>query len=110
MDLAIERTKEINKGEYNEYLPLMERLKTDIDQILFNFLNIFANSQDIESLLPDAKYNFKYDKVIHLLWSFIYFIYKKDGDEYTLLPLDEQNENARNYIHFDFSMKKPKTL
>ncbi len=110
MDLAIERTKEINIEEYNRFLPLMEQAKADIGKILFSFLNMFITLQTVESLLPDARYNFKYDKVIHLLYDFTYFVYQKKDGGYILLSIEEQNKRARDCYHFDFSMRKPGTL
>lgn len=51
-------------------------------------------------------------KMMDILHQYRKFCYKNsfENPEKNFCSLEEQNEQARNYVHFDFSVKKIKTL
>lgn len=108
LQLTIDRTILIDKKEYNKLLPLMYNLKTDITKVLKSFLELYVLHQEIKDLITfEGQYNFRYNKAFELIQQFTWHVC---DDDYNILPLDQQNEKAKNWVHFDFSMKKPKTL
>lgn len=93
--------------EYNRYKPLAETILNEYNNICLHVFEFCFNSNEVigSEIYPN--------KMLHALYSFREYCFNWDADKkvYIFEPdIFKQNEKAKNYIHFDFSVKKPKTL
>jgi hypothetical protein len=97
-------------AEYLRYSKIAKDLLENYDKICTNVLAFcYGVEESREKVYPV--------KMLRMLYDFRDYVYhcnidKKDflNMNVELLSLEEQNLRAKNYIHFDFSVKKIKTL
>lgn len=106
-------TKEIEfKGEmhivpdkFGKHLDLALHLKDNLDNICLHVHNSCYDS----NLIGDNVYP---GKMLECLNNYRYFCYgnKVDNPHINFESLENQNNNTKNYVHYNFSVKKIKTL
>lgn len=91
--------------EYNRYKDIAQFVIDNInDKIALHVLSYAMPSNEI---LSDKLYP---NKIIQMLYKIRYYVFKNYCDITKYSDLHEQNEATKNYIHFDFSVKKVKTI
>lgn len=92
--------------EYNYYKNIAEIILKEYQNISLNILQFCFGPENIgETIYPN--------KTLEALYRFrdYCFNYDYNSKQYIFInDLQEQQQKAKNYIHFDFSVKKPKTL
>ena len=86
--------------KYTYCQSIAESLLTNYNEIALNILQFCFDVQYVGKEIFPAK-------MLNCMHAFKEYVFNKDKE---LLTLEQQQEMARNYIHFDFSVKKPKTL
>lgn len=105
LDRYIEFCVETDDVEYRDYLKMArwvrENYHTKIALHILNFANVeyFLSSKPV---YPGM--------VKHSLYYIRDYVFNGFTSTQTPLTLEQQNEKSRNYIHFDFSVKKVKTI
>ena len=119
LDNLLEYILEFKNPDYYGYNNLIPLLKEDIYKISTNILNRSSvKPTEITTLVHP-------NRLVDLLYEIESFAYKSEllnydrihegidtlpEVKYSLLSLEDQQEKCKNYIHFDFSVKKPKTI
>ncbi len=86
---------------YTYYKSMAEKLLSgDYNNISLNVLQFCFEPEYVNTTIYP-------EKMLHSLYSFRDYAYNTDIQ---LLSIQEQQERAKNYIHFDFSIKRPKIL
>jgi hypothetical protein len=91
--------------EHYRYRELAKHLRDHLDDIALHVHGFCFNPQRIgEELFPRD--------ILHILYDYRTFCYndRVNDPEKNFQSLEEQNDNTKNYVHFDFSVKKIKTL
>jgi hypothetical protein len=93
--------------QYNNYKTLAETILNEYNNICLHVFEFCFNSNEVigNTIYPE--------KMLHALYSFRDYCFNWDAEkrEYIFEPdINKQKEKTKNYIHFDFSVKRPKTL
>lgn len=92
--------------EYNYYKNIAEIILKEYQNISLNILQFCFEPENIgKTIYPN--------KTLEALYRFrdYCFNYDYNSKQYVFInDLQEQQQKAKNYIHFDFSVKRPKTL
>lgn len=92
--------------EYNYYKNIAEIILKEYQNISLNILQFCFEPENIgDTIYPN--------KTLEVLYRFrdYCFNYDYNSKQYVFInDLQEQQQKAKNYIHFDFSVKRPKTL
>lgn len=90
---------------YYEYGYMARHLRDNLEEICLH-VHAFSFSPDQigETIYPEP--------MIKSLYRYRQFCYgnRHLEPENNFMTLEEQNEQTKNYVHFDFGVKKPKTL
>lgn len=88
--------------EYRQYAELAKHLRENIDNIAVHIHNFCFDTRyiDEETVYPR--------EMLRCLYDYRYFCYKNrvENPAENFCTLEEQNEASRNYVHFDFSVKR----
>jgi len=91
--------------EYNYYKNMAEIILKEYQNISLNILQFCFEPENIgKTIYPN--------KTLEALYRFRDYCFNYDNSkQYVFINnLQEQQQKAKNYIHFDFSVKRPKTL
>lgn len=92
--------------EYNYYKNIAEIILKEYQNISLNILQFCFEPENIgKTIYPN--------KTLEALYRFrdYCFNYDYNSKQYIFITnLQEQQQKAKNYVHFDFSVKRPKTL
>jgi hypothetical protein len=90
---------------YNSYKDMAQFTYDNLEsKIALHVLNFSIPTEDIlnNTIYPG--------KMIQMLYNIRQYVFNNSTDINNYLNLQQQNEATKNYIHFDFSVKKIKTL
>jgi len=91
--------------EYNYYKNIAEIILKEHQNISLNILQFCFEPENIgKTIYPN--------KTLEALYRFRDYCFNYDNSKQYIFinDLQEQQQKAKNYIHFDFSVKRPKTL
>lgn len=92
-------------NEYGRYIDLARHLKDNLNNVCLHVHNACYDSDLINEVVYPAK-------MLQCLYDYRYYCYgnRIENVNDNFQSLEEQNINTKNYVHFDFSVKKIKTL
>lgn len=107
LDRFISFSKDHPSTQHNLYLSMAEWLKDNYkDKVALHILSFASASSylflDVKDVYPE--------KMLHYLYDIRYFVFANWLDLSKLLTLAEQNELSKNYVHFNFGVRKVQTL
>lgn len=91
--------------EYNYYKNIAEIILKEHQNISLNILQFCFEPENIgKTIYPN--------KTLEALYRFRDYCFNYDNSKQYIFinDLQEQQQKAKNYIHFDFSVKRPKTI